>query len=161
VICYLGPRMQPAVVRAPPGAVDAPGHADAPPAHHRRHGPPPPPAPGGAGGPPPGGDGAASEARAVRAARRREARAPFLLVAYRHGAAVLLGPPASGPDEEYSMPDIDAALLSRVMPLGAFYRSGRPEGSAQTGARRHAGPPVLHAASASTERCLCARACFS
>jgi hypothetical protein len=77
---------------------------------------------------------AGDAARAVRAARRREARAPFMLVAYRHGAVVLLGPPALGADEgEYRMPDIDAALLSRVMPLGAFYRSGRPEGSAQLG----------------------------
>jgi hypothetical protein len=65
--------------------------------------------------------------------RRRHARAPFALVAYRHGAAVLLGPPALEPGEDYEMPDIDAAALSRVMPLGAFYRTGRADDSKAAG----------------------------
>jgi len=61
-------------------------------------------------------------------------RAPFVLIVYRHGAAVLLGPPVLEPGEDgWETPDVDAAALSRVMPLGAFYRTGLPEGSKQTG----------------------------
>ncbi|KAI8466265.1 MAG: hypothetical protein J3K34DRAFT_460951 [Monoraphidium minutum] len=97
--------------------------------------------------------------------RPRDARAPFVLVAYRHGAVALLGPPALGPGVgaggdaggadgdggpegggegggEYEVPDADAAALSRVMPLGAFYRSGRQEGL------RHAGPSLAQPAAA-------------
>jgi hypothetical protein len=63
---------------------------------------------------------------------------PYALVAYRHGAVVLLGAPALAPGAEYEMPDADAAALSRVVPLGAFYRTGRPEGLLSSGGRARA-----------------------
>ncbi|GBF90604.1 hypothetical protein Rsub_03176 [Raphidocelis subcapitata] len=122
-IVWLGPRLQPRVVRrASPAAAAAAGPPQPPPGAQARAAagaaprePPPPPSP------------------PVR--RRRDARAPFALLAYRHGAVVLLGPPALAlsTDTEFEMPDADAALLSRVMPLGVFYRTGLPEGSAETG----------------------------
>lgn len=41
------------------------------------------------------------------------------------------------------MPDVDAAILSRVMPLGAFYRSGQPEGSQNTGEQQGVGGCIM------------------
>lgn len=108
-IVWLGPRLQPRIVRRGAAATASSAAAAAPAAT--------PPGP------------AASQPGAAA----RGARAPFALVAYRHGAVVLLGPPAHVPDAEFEMPDADAALLSRVMPLGVFYRTGLPEGPAETG----------------------------
>lgn len=137
-VVWLGPHLQPRVVR-----------------HQHRH----QHARGGGGG---GGGGAGSGGQqqqpptqqrheedlrrqrheAMRLRRHRDEDAPLLLVAYRHGAVMLLGPPVFDSDEDFEMPDQDAAALSRVMPLGAFYRSGRSEGS------QHAGPSLAQPAAA-------------
>ncbi|KIZ02519.1 hypothetical protein MNEG_5438 [Monoraphidium neglectum] len=124
-IVWLGPRMQPRVVRRPPSLhQQQQQQQQQQPGASRAHG------------------AGAHQRRDRRERRRRDARAPFLLVAYRHGAVALLGPPASEPGEEYAMPDEDAAALSRVMPLGAFYRTGRPDGLL------HPGPSLAQPAAA-------------
>jgi hypothetical protein len=125
-IVWLGPRMQPRVVRRPPSLhQQQQQQQQQQPGASRAHG------------------AGAHQRRDRRERRRRDARAPFLLVAYRHGAVALLGPPASEPGEEYAMPDEDAAALSRVMPLGAFYRTGRPDGLLHPGEGLW-GPRRLH-----------------
>lgn len=150
VVVWLGPRLQPRVVRRT--FFEEAAAAAAPRAHGRggaRGGGKPaagapkgrqqqqqhghaPPTPAGAAG---AADDRARQLTAWRARLRRAARAPFALVAYRHGAVVLLGPPAvATADEQLEMPDADAAALSRAVPLGAFYRSGVQEGAASAGA---------------------------